>query len=390
MDFQRHPLYSWLSELRRDLHRHPEPPCEETRTTGVIKGLLEEWGLEIRTPPELRTGVVALLPGGEPGPVLGLRADIDALHLEELNQVPYRSANAGVMHACGHDAHTTIMLGVARNLVESGLAGRLKGSVKFLFQPAEEKVAGARAMIAAGALEDPPLDRVLACHMWPQLRVGQAGFYRGVSHAAADRFAIHIQGRGAHGASPHLACDPVLAGAHLVTALQSVISRDLDPTDSGVVSVGIFQAGSAANVIPDSARIEGTVRSFKDEVRELIKRRIGELAHGLEAGFGVNCDYRFKDGVPPCRNDETVSRDLYRASARVLEEKDLFWLEPKTGAEDFALFTQRVSGAIMRLGCSNPERGITHPLHSPHFDIDEAVLPIGVEVFTQAVLDYLS
>lgn len=390
MNFDQHHMYQWLSELRRYLHMHPETAFQETRATARLQEILSGLGIENQIPQGMETGLVGLLHGGSEGETVGLRADMDALPMEEYNQTPYASTIPGNMHACGHDAHTTIMAGVAKNLVESGLARELKGKVKFLFQPAEERVAGARAMIEAGVLENPPLDHVLACHMWPDLPVGMAGFYKGPSHAATDRFTLTINGKGTHGASPHQGIDPILAGAHFVTAVQSVISRNLDPVDAGVISVGKFHAGSASNVIPDSARLEATVRSFKPEVRQQIKERLGELAQGLEKSFGVSVEYEFITGVPPCVSDEKMSQVLYEASAEVLGEENLVWLEPKTGGEDFALFTQRVQGAIMRLGCSNQAKGITYPLHSPHFDIDEAVLPIGVEIFSRAVRSLLS
>lgn len=389
MDFEKHPLYGWLSGLRRDFHMHPEPSFEERRTTARIKETLAELGVEIRETPGLATGAVGVVRGREGGKVLALRADIDALRMEERNDVAYRSQHPGIMHACGHDGHTAILLGVARWLKETGLAAGIKGELRFLFQPAEEIVSGAKAMIAAGALDDPPVDRVLAAHLWPDLPVGQVGFYRDVSHAASDSFYIDVQGRGVHGSSPEKGRDPIVAGAALVQAAQTIVSRNLDPTDVGVISFGEFQAGSAPNVIPPVARISGTIRSFKPEVREILIRRLQELSLGLGEAMGVTMAFTLKEGVPACRNDPVVSAAFSASAARVVGEGNLRWLDPKCGGEDFALMTRKAPGAIMRLGCQDASRRFIHPLHSPQFDMDEAVLPLGVEIFCRAVKDYL-
>jgi amidohydrolase len=389
MDYEKHPLYGWLSGIRRDLHMHPEPSFEEHRTTDRIKAILAELGVELRATPALATGAVGVIRGREKGKVLALRADIDALRMEEQNDVPYRSRNAGVMHACGHDGHATILLGVARRLKETGLAARIKGELRLLFQPAEEIVSGATAMIAAGAMDDPPVDRVLAAHLWPDLPVGQVGFYRDVSHAASDSFYIEVQCRGVHGSSPEKGRDPIVAGAALIQAAQTIVSRNLDPTDAGVVSFGEFQAGSAPNVIPPTARISGTIRSFKPEVRETLIRRLQELCRGMGEALGVTMTFTLKEGVPACRNAPEVSEAFFDSAARVLGESNLRWLEPKCGGEDFAFMARQAPGAIIRLGCRGASQGFIHPLHSPLFDMDEAVLPLGVEIFCRAVEDYL-
>lgn len=389
MNFRGHRLYEWLSEVRRDLHMNPETAFEETRTTRRIKGFLTDLNIplaDLEAPTTGAVGIVECLPGNK---VMALRADIDALPVEELNQVHYKSQRPGFMHACGHDGHTTIMLGVAKELMETELRDELKGKVKFIFQPAEEGVSGARVMIENGVLENPPVDRIIAGHMWPELKVGQAGIYRQVSHASTDRFQLTITGKGAHGAKPHFSLDPILAGAHFVTAAHSIVSRSLDPAGTGVVSIGQFTSGNTANVIPESAYLQGTVRTFEEQVRQTIIRRLKELAASLEVGFGVRTELDYTDGVPACKNDPEVSQTLYEASVKVLGEKNVFWLEPQTGGEDFALFVQRCPGSIMRLGCANPEKGIDGPLHSPYFDLDEEALAVGVEIFKQALRDYL-
>ena len=389
MDFEQHPMYEWLSLVRRDFHMHPETAFQEFRTTAKIKEILTGLGIELKDLPGMETGALGLIEGRPGDKTLGLRADIDALPMTELNETPYKSTIEGVMHSCGHDGHATVMLGVAKNVVESGLAGRINGRLKFLFQPAEETVSGARAMIEAGALEDPPVDRIVGCHMWTDLPVGQVGLYKGVSHAAADVFRLTIYGRGAHGANPDEGIDPIMAGVHFASAVQTVISRNLSPLDTGVITLGKFQAGTAANIIPDRAYLEGTVRTFKSEVRDLIIKRMADIAAGLERTYGVETDYKFIDGVPSNVNDDTVTAMLYQASVKVLGEENVVYLQPKTGGEDFALYSQLVPGSFMRIGCANRAKGLARVTHSPTFDMDEAALPIGVEIFTQAIKDYL-
>ncbi|NWG76498.1 MAG: amidohydrolase, partial [Rubrivivax sp.] len=292
-------------------------------------------------------------------------------------------------HACGHDCHAAVMLGVARQVVESGAIKKLRGRLKFIFQPAEEVVSGARRMIEAGVLDNPRVDRILALHVNTDLPVGQVGLYQGVSHAHTDSFRLNLVGKGVHGARPHDGIDPIVAGAHFVSALQSIVGRNVDPLESAVISVGQFQAGTAPNIIPNEALLTGTVRTFTTEVRELVMGRLQALAESLSAAFQVNVDYRFLPGVPSTINDEGAAADLYTAAEEVLGPENVTYLKPKMGGEDFALFTQKVPGAFMRLGCANAERGITHKGHSPHFDVDERSLPIGVEVMMAAIRRYL-
>lgn len=390
MDFSRHPLFTWLQELRRDFHRHPETAFQEVETTAKIKAVLSSLGLEIQELEGLDSGAVALLAGPSEGKTIGLRADIDALPIQEMNEVSYRSRNEGKMHACGHDGHTAIMLGVAKNLVDSGMAGKMRGTVKFIFQPAEENVRGARAMIEAGVLSYPSMDRILAFHMWPEGEAGTVGLYRGYSHAATDSFRLEITGRGSHGARPHQGIDPVVAAAHFITVLQTIVSRNIDPADTAVVSVGKIIGGTATNIIPDKVQLEGTVRTFSERARDQIICRFKEIIAGVEAGFGVETEFEFIEGVIACRNDEAVSEALFEIAAGVVGKDNVSFIERSTGGEDFALFTREIPGALIRLGCRNTARGIVHPLHSSRFDIDETILPIGVEIISKAVMDFLS
>jgi amidohydrolase len=387
---EEHPLYPWLVEVRRDFHRHPEVGFKEIRTSAKIREVLQDLGARFQELPGVETGVTAIFEGQSGGKMLALRADIDALPMAQLNEVPYKSTSPGVMHACGHDCHAAVMLGVARQVVESGLLKRLRGGLKFIFQPAEEIVSGARRMIEAGVLEHPRVDRILALHVNTDLPVGQVGLYRGVSHAHTDSFRLTIVGKGVHGARPHDGIDPIVAGAHFVSALQSIVGRNVDPLDSAVISVGQFQAGTAPNIIPNEALLTGTVRTFKTEVRDLVMGRLQALAESLGGAFQVKADYRFLPGVPSTINDEAVAADLHAAAVGVLGPENVTYLRPKMGGEDFGLFTQQVPGAFMRLGCANAERGITHKGHSPYFDVDERALPIGVEIMAAAIRTYLA
>jgi amidohydrolase len=377
-------LFEWVRDVRRELHSHPELSFKEVRTTKRIREILTGLGWEARPVPGA-TGVVGLLRGRGPGPVVALRADIDALPIAELSEAPYRSRVKGVMHACGHDAHTAIMLGVAKKIVDTGLMSRAAGAVKLIFQPAEERLGGAKALIAKGVLEDPPVDVIMAGHMAPDLAVGRAGVFRRLGNASADRFVLDLQGRGGHGARPEECIDPIVAGAHFVTQVQSIVSRSIKPADAAVVTVGRFAAGLAANVIPETASLEGSVRALSEEVRSTLIRRLEELAAALQPAFGVVSRLAVHPGVPMLWNDPAVAARLLSAAQAVLGRKNAGYLPPVMGSEDFAFFTEQRPGAIMRLGCSNPQKGITHQLHSPHFDIDEEVLLIGANIFYEAV-----
>jgi amidohydrolase len=384
-----HPLYDWLQGLRREFHMYPETAMREERTTARVKEVLAQIGVEIIDYPGLESGVVAVLRGAEPGRTMAIRADMDALSLDEDSEAPYRSRNKGAMHACGHDAHTAILLGVAKKAVESGLTERIKGQVKLLFQPAEENLSGAKAMIAAGVLEDLRPEIILTGHMDVEVEVGQVGLYREVSHAASDRLFINVQGKGGHAGAPHFTSDPVVAACHIVLAMQSIVSRNLDPRDSAVISIGMIQAGSAANIIPDHVEIIGSIRTFTKANRDLVFDRLKSIATNVGLGLGAEVEVTIKEGVPPCPNDDKATEVLHRAASQVLGEENVLWPRMRTGSEDFALFAQEISGAVMRLGCRNQDKGIVHPAHSPRFDLDERVLPLGVDVFCRAIEDYL-
>ncbi len=279
------------------------------------------------------------------------------------------------MHSCGHDCHATVMLGVARQVVESGLLKTIRGRLKFIFQPAEEIVAGARLMVDAGVLERPKVDRILALHMNTDLSMGQVGLYTGVSHAHTDSFRLVIQGKGVHGAHPHDGIDPIVAGAHFVSALQSIVGRNLDPRDAGVVTVGQFQAGTAPNIIPDQALLRGTVRTFKTEVREIIMRRLQDLAASLQPAFRVTVDYQFIPGVPSTINDEAVAADLHQAAvAGPRARRTSPTSRPRWAARISASSPSSSPGRSCGSGAPTRREASPHKGHSPHFDVDERAL----------------
>lgn len=404
-------LDAWLRETRRYLHMHPELSLEETNTARFVAGHLRELGIPHRTgvggdgrplhlPPELLAaagitpkpttggnGVVALIEGGRPGKTLLLRADMDALPIEEQNDVPYRSQRPGVMHACGHDAHTTILLGVAEVL--NSLKAHLPGRVKLMFQPAEEGPAGALAMIHDGVLDDPPVDAALALHVDPSHRAGEIAVSGGPATAAADTFKITVRGFGGHAARPQAAVDPIVIAAQLVVALQTLVSREIDPLKPAVVTVGRLTAGTTDNVIPNEATLEGTVRTYDAAVRDHIERRIGELARGLAQAMRAEANVIYLRGYPPLYNDPALAALVQEVGRELLGPEHVYERAPIMAAEDFAYIAERVPACMFSLGVANPERGIRYPVHHPRFDLDEDALAVGVRVMATAALRWL-
>ena len=377
----------WLKSVRREFHMHPEIGYEEKWTTRRILELLEEIGLEAQGLEDV-TGAVGLIRcEDDDGPCIALRADIDALPLEELNDVPYKSINEGKMHACGHDAHTTIMLGVAKNLAESEFVEKYKGSVKFIFQPAEEGGAGAEALIKHGVMENPRVDVILAGHVQPEIPTGDIGIFHSQALASADIFNLTITGKGTHGAHPDMGNDPILAGAYFTTALHSIVSRNVDPIEAAAISIGAFHAGTVPNIIPETVKINGTIRALEAEIRALLHRRLQELVEGIAVTFNVKAQFNIEDGYPATDNDSMVSEFLFKTSADILGADRVAYQKPVLGAEDFGYFSRIRPGAMISIGCGN-ER-VNAPLHSPHFDMDEKALEIGVLLFSEAVKRYL-
>ena len=374
------PFHDWLVELRRHFHQYPELARKEEKTAGKIAEVLGKLGIPFRTGIG-GTGTVAEIRSQRPGPALGLRADMDALPLQEKTDVPYRSRHPEIMHACGHDAHIAIALGTARLLVENRWAQRGAGKIILIFQPAEESGAGASAMLESGIFGAEALEAVFAAHMHPELTSGQIGVTGGISNAASDNFAIRITGKGGHGAHPHLCIDPIVAGAHLVTQIQTIASRAVSPLDSIVVTVAKFHAGSARNIIPEEALLEGTIRTLRPEVREAVLKRLEQLAAGLESAHGVSCKLRLIEGTPALSNDPGLSGYAFRLASDLLGPENVHMEQPRMGAEDFAFFAQRWPALLIRLGCRKPGTEHSHGLHSPWFDLDETVLDVGVRLF---------
>lgn len=378
---------------RRHLHEHPELGFQEHETARFVTERLRSLGVEdIRTGIAV-TGVTGLIHGTGSGPggnrVVLLRADMDALPIHEENVVDYRSAADGTMHACGHDAHTSILLGVTRMLVER--RDQFAGTVKVLFQPAEElPPGGAEGMIRAGVLEDPHVDAVFGLHMANDTEVGHVIVGAGPVMAAADGFTIRIQGQGGHGAYPSYCVDPIVVGAQIVASLQTLVAREVDPTLSAVVSTCIFKSGDAFNVIPDTAELGGTVRTFDSDVRDLLERRIGELASGIAMAMRATVDYTYRRGYPATVNDP-VATELVREAARDAVGRDkVLDADPKMGAEDFSYFLEERPGCYFFVGSRNESRGLVWGHHHPKFDIDEDSLAIGIETTVNTALRYLA
>lgn len=381
---------------RRDFHQHPELGMAETRTAGVIAAELRKLGYEVTTGVG-GTGVVGVLRGGKPGPVVALRADMDGLPVTEQVELPFKSTvrttwkgqEVGVMHACGHDNHMAIQLGTAAVLAR--LRERLPGTVKLLFQPAEEGPGGAAPMIAAGVLEEPAVDAIFGLHVFPY-PVGTVVYRPGPLMASADEFVIRIQGRQTHGAIPWGGIDPIVVGSEIVLALQTIVSRSVDITTApAVVTVGRFTAGNRANIVPESAELEGTVRAFDEKVRTMIHERIRTIATNIAESAGATATVEFGLGYPVTRNDPALTERMLPTLRRVVGEPSVV-LGPLTGtAEDFSYFQQKVPGFFFFLGVTprgaDPTRAAIN--HSPLFFADESALPIGVRLMSNLALDYL-
>jgi amidohydrolase len=380
-------LFDELVAIRRDLHQHPELGFQEYRTSRVVAEKLSALGYEVITG-VAETGVVGLLPGGQPGAgTVLLRFDMDALPIQEANDVPYRSQTPGVMHACGHDGHVAIGLGVATILARH--RDELGGTVKLMFQPAEEGLGGADRMIAEGVLADPRPDAAFAVHVSSTEPIGTAAMSVGPMMAAADKLQIVVYGKGGHAAHPEQATDAVLVAAHIVVALQTIVSRNLSADDAGVITVGSLQAGTASNVIAETATLTGSIRSFEPGVRELLHRRIQEVAEGIAAALGARAEVVITRGVNPTVNAEAPTLLVRDIASALLGGEQVRTNYRTLGAEDFSAVLDAVPGAFVFVGARNEARGLTAPHHNPHFDFDEACLPTGVALLCEAAVQTL-
>jgi amidohydrolase len=375
--------------LRRDLHEHPELAFEEVRTSGIVAQRLRSLGLEVQTG-VAKTGVVGLLRGGASkagAKTIAIRADMDALPIHEQNDIDYRSTIDGKMHACGHDGHTSIALAVADIL--SKRRDELTGNVKFVFQPAEEMIGGAEPMIKEGAMEG--VDGIIGLHLISDYPVGRVGVRSGSIFASADKFVVTIKGKGGHAAMPEASVDPIVIGAYIITALQTLISRETSPFSPAVITIGRMIAGTAFNIIPETAELQGTMRAFSKEHREKLVRRITEVASGVASAMGATCHIEFIDGCPPCVNDAAMTEVVHKAAVEAVgdgkvDDGDVVLT---TGSDDMACFLNAVPGCYFIVGANNAAKGADYPHHHPHFNVDEDAMPVGVEVLTRAALEYL-
>jgi amidohydrolase len=379
-----------LVRTRREIHRHPEPAFHENRTAELVAGRLRACGITPQTG-IAGTGVRAIVQGRSPDPsaprrAVLLRADMDALPLQELNEVDYASRNPGFMHACGHDGHTAMLLETAEMVARGEAAPGV--DISFIFQPAEEGPGGALPMIEAGVLESPRPEACFGIHLWSELPSGRIAITSGPVMAASDEFEIAILGRGGHGAFPHTTIDTVVVGSYVVTALQTLVSRNVDPLQTAVVSVGTFEAGSNFNIIAERARLRGTLRTFNPALRSELVRRLQEVAVGTAEAMGARCEFRLMDHYPATVNDPVMSEFAAEVAAELVGTDHVMRDMVVMGGEDMSYFLQRVPGCFIFLGAGNQEKGIVYPHHSPHFDIDEDALPLGCELLLRLAERY--
>ncbi len=380
-------LQSQLVTWRRNLHQKPELGFQEQITAAFIVQKLQEWGIEHQTG-IAKTGIVATINSNHPGKVLAIRADMDALPIQEANQVSYRSQHDGKMHACGHDGHVAIALGTAYYL--SRHLDDWRGTVKIIFQPAEESLGGAKPMIAEGVLTNPDVDAIIGLHLWNNLPLGTVGVRSGALMAAVEYFRVNILGKGGHGAMPDQTVDSIVVGSQIVNALQTIVSRNIKPLDAAVVTVGEFQAGTAFNVIADTATISGTVRYFNPKLENLIRERIEAIIAGICQIYGANYELDYWQLYPPVINDPAIAELVASVAAEVVETPLGVVPECQTmGGEDMSFFLQQVPGCYFFLGAANPKKGLAYPHHHPRFDFDETALGMGVEIFVRCVEKFL-
>jgi amidohydrolase len=377
----------WMVAIRRDLHQHPELGLEEHRTALRVQERLDELGIE-HVDGIGGTGVLGLIRGSRPGPTVALRADLDALPLEDAKDVPYRSRIPGRMHACGHDVHTATLLGAARLLAER--RSSLPGLVKLLFQPAEETVGGARLLIEAGVLEDPRVDGIFGLHVDPGLPVGQFGVRYGQRNASSDNLKIIVHGRSGHAAYPSGSVDAIVAAAQVVTALQTVISRNVDARDAAVVTLGTIHGGSGSNIVASRVELVGTVRTLDQAIRRLVLERVRQTAEGVAAALGGSAEVVIEPSYDPVVNHDAMV-DVVRENANRLVGEANVTLVPRAnmGVEDFGFYLGHVPGAFYALGVRNEELGIVHPVHNESFDVDERCLAYGAALQVMNALSVL-
>ena len=373
-----------LTVIRRDIHAHPELAFAEQRTAGLVAARLAEFGCEVYRG-LAGTGVIGTIRNGNTPGAIGLRADMDALPIQELNDFSHRSTHDGRMHACGHDGHTAMLLGAARYLAATR---NFEGTVHLIFQPAEEGGGGGRVMVEEGLFDKFPCDAVFALHNRPGIEVGRIAVRPGPLLAASDRWDICIRGRGTHAAHPHLGIDPFVIGAQIVLALQTITSRNVDPLDAAVVSVGFIKGGAAYNVIPDDLHIGGTARSFRPEVRDLIEARLGEIARGVATLHGASAEAEYRRNYPPTINHQAETEFAAEVAAEICGPDQVIRdVAPSMGAEDFSFMLNACPGAMLWLGNGPGEDGCF--LHNARYDFNDAALPVGVSFLARLAERFL-
>ncbi len=379
-------IKDWLISIRRDFHQNPEFGMEEYRTQGKIIELLESMKIEYQS--VANTGIVGLIRGNAPGKTVALRADMDALPIIDLKDVSYKSKIQGKMHACGHDAHMTILLGAARLLNE--IKSNLNGNVKLFFQPAEETVGGAKPMIEAGVMENPHVDAVFGLHVSSEIATGEIAIKYGQMNASSDTIKIILHGKSSHGAYPHGGVDAIMLACHVLTALQTIVSRNVDPRNSAVVTIGTIKGGTQGNIIADKVELVGTVRTLDPKTRELVIKKIEKIVTQVSQSLGGQGELIREEGYAALINaDEIV--DMVKANGEELLGKNgvKYIQQPSLGVEDFSYFAQAAPGAFFNLGCRNEEKGITHEAHYGLFDVDEDCLVLGTIMQVKNVLRFL-
>lgn len=379
-----HKYKDYTLELRRHFHQNPEASLREFKTRDRIIRELESFDIPYRILGE--TGIVAEIRGGQAGKTLALRADIDALELDDLKDVPYRSKNPGLNHACGHDGHTAMLLSAGRILQE--VRGGIKGKILLIFQPAEELISGAKKMLAQeNFLEG--VDSILGLHLISDLEEGKLGYCYGASMSSADSFVIRLQGRGGHGSGPHTCIDPLVAACALVTDAQHIVSREISPMDFGVLTFGIVEAGSRHNIIPDSALIEGTIRTYDNEVRKTMKEALERVAENIASAYRTTMSLEFPTQTFPVVNDKDQLDFARKTMESLVGEENVLEVPPSTGSEDFSYFLEKAPGIYLQVGAGN-DTYASFPHHHPRFDIDERSLETGTALYCQYAVDFLN
>ncbi len=373
--------------LRRDFHKHPELAFNEKRTAGIVENYLKNCGIEVKSG-IAKTGVLGILRGKEDGKTILLRADMDALPIEEMNNVPYKSVNKGIMHACGHDGHTAMLLTAAKVL--SRHRDEIKGNIKFVFQPSEEKnPGGAIKMIEEGVMENPHVEKAFGLHLGNMIPAGIIAIKDGVATAEADSFKISIKGKGGHGAYPHTSIDPVVIASQIVIALQTIASREINPINPIVLTIGKIHSGDVFNVIPESAELLGTVRTLDKNLAKTIPERIERIAKNIAMAFRGKAEVEYEFGYPPLINSKEETEYVISVARKVVGERKVIKSPVSMGGEDMAYFLEKAKGAFFWLGSMNKEKGLDKPHHSAYFDFDEDVMPIGTEMHVRIALGLL-